>query len=194
MTRGIPQVVGIDPSLTSTGCAIIGPDHVATFTLKPPGDLRGHHRLAWLLEELADQVAWPDLVVMEAPVLYAGGQGGRTGSSVLDAAGLSHLIRHQVLWAAGYPYAMVTPPALKKFATGSGATRGPSVTTKADVMLAAARVFPVKGQDEADALVLAMMGRHHLGFPVSPSPHPVAAAQALAGVDWPPFTFDAPPF
>ena len=68
--------------------------------------------------------------------------------------------------AIGVPVALITPSALKRYATGSG------VAGKDAMMLATARRFDwfTGGNDEADALWLAAIGGELLGEPLVDMP------------------------
>lgn len=166
-----PRVIGCDLSLSGTG---LGSNAGWTVTLKPPAKLRGHERMAWLLEQIASYTRGADLVVIEGPSY--GSQAGQAGHH--ERAGLWWLVTHR-LWVAGQPLAVAPPKSVKKFATGNGNAG------KDSMMLAAARRFPdFDGDNNAcDALFLAALGADHLGVPmvVMPQAHRVA----LDGVAWP---------
>lgn len=187
-------VVGIDPSLTGTGIARVDTDdrlvaQTATVTSKGKRDDDWPTRLA-RIERLADEIVdhcwetdpesfdgseWEtDLVVIEAPTLSQGRQGG-------------HLDRHGLWWAIlarltanEVPYAVVTASARAKYATGRGNAG------KDEVLLAVARRFPhvpVTDNNQADALVLAAVGADWLGYPLVELPK--AHREALDKVAWP---------
>lgn len=180
-------IIGIDPSLTGTGIARVDTDdrlvaQVATVTSKGKRDDDWPTR-ANRIEDLAAQVAnhaWPqrddraDLVVIEAPTLSQGRQGGH-----LDRHGLWwHLLA--LLGAWDIPYAVVTASARAKYATGKGNA------PKDHVLLAVARRFPhvpVTDNNQADALILAAMGADHHGCPLVELPK--AHREALDKVAWP---------
>lgn len=147
------NVVGLDPSLTSFGAAVLRGDTVTLnrFRCKE----RGHARLDYLLKNMWGVVTGADLVVMEGLAF------GAKGSAFLDLAGLHWLIRHD-LYRGGVPYAVVPPSSRAKWLTGRGNA------TKDECLAASIRRFPgvnITGNDEADALTLAAMGRAWLGRP-----------------------------
>jgi Holliday junction resolvasome RuvABC endonuclease subunit len=165
-----PTAMGLDLSLTHTGVAS---SRGWTDVIRPSG--RGHERLDRLrntvLELIPTSVA---VVVVEGPSY--GNQGGQSGHH--ERAGLWWLVTH-TLWKRGTPYAVASPAARAKYATGKGNAG------KADVVREVTRRFDwfTGGEDEADALVLAAMGADWLGYPLASMP--VAHRQALANVKWP---------
>jgi crossover junction endodeoxyribonuclease RuvC len=166
------SVLGLDLSLTSTGTALFDGTDYATARLRPHPKLRGHERLDWLLDAIAEQTRHVPLVAIEGPAF------GAQGSAYHQLAGLWWLVAHQ-LWAARTPFAVVPPSNVKRYATGKGNAG------KDDVLREVTRRFPhfTGGNDEADALVLAAMGADHLGHPLTPMPATHRAA--LDGVQWP---------
>lgn len=173
------MIVGIDLSLTSTGCATITPaGRAGTWTLQSAGH-RGDN-LATRSTRLADLAGRivrglpgrPELVVLEAPSY------GSTGASSWDRAGLWWLLVTK-LHRLDVPVALCAPATRAKYATGSGRA------DKAAVAAAAARLFPdvaIDNSDEADALVLAHMGAVHEAYPVE---HLARHREALKPVQWP---------
>jgi crossover junction endodeoxyribonuclease RuvC len=174
-------VLGLDLSLTSTGAAAIGGftgSQADTTRLRPPPKFKGHTRLLWLQNEIADLARDVPLVVVEGPSYASTGRGQH------ERAGLWWLVTHH-LWATGVPLAVVPPSNLKRYATGKGNAG------KDDVLREVTKRFPwfAGGNDEADALVLAAMGADHLGHPLTPMP--ATHRTALDGVDWPAPTLEA---
>jgi hypothetical protein len=167
------RVAGLDLSLTSTGYAsanlALSPALAVAERLRP-GKLRGHERLRWIYREAGRRCGGADLVVVEGPS-YGSHQGQH------QLGGLFYLVTH-VLWQGGITVVVVPPPSLKKYATGNGGA------SKDEVLAAVVRRYPavdVRGNDEADALVLAAMGADFLGHPLVPVP--AVHRQALA--KWP---------
>jgi Holliday junction resolvasome RuvABC endonuclease subunit len=176
------RVLGIDPSLTATGLALIDLDThavVDTWTIASKGkaDATLRQRLARIDSithdaTVLDQVA---LVVIEGPSL---GQTRQSGT--FDRAGLWWAIVGKF---AEYdiPVVEVAPACRARYATGKGNAG------KDTVLLEVARRYPtvpVANNNEADALVLAAMGCHHLtghGLVDLPQAH----TAALAAVTWP---------
>ncbi len=168
-----PKVVGLDLSLTSTGVACAWPRGAYdTSRIKPGEKLRGHQRLALLLDRIGLVATDVDLVVVEGPAF------GAKGSAYHQLAGLWWMATHE-LWKRDVPLAVASPAAVKQYATGRG-TAG-----KDDVLMAVARRFPDfnGGNDEADALVLAAMGADWFGMPLVTIP--AAHRKALDKVEWP---------
>lgn len=179
------RVVGIDPSLTSTGVACIeladdGALNVAVNRVQSAG-----HRAATLdermvrLNNLVHRIGWdtnrrPDLVVIEGPAF------SRNNAGTWDRAGLWWLVvRH--MFEAELEVVVVPPNVRAKYATGKG-TAG-----KDEVLAAVVRRYPgveVRGNDEADALVLAAMGARHLGHSIEES-LPASHQSVMDKVEWP---------
>lgn len=185
-------IIGIDPSLTGTGIARIDTDDrlvAQTTTVSSTGKrdddwLTRLRRVGGLANDIASRCwdgtyngAGPsfeaDLVVIEAPTLSQGRQGG-------------HLDRHGLWWfllanlADDYPIAVVTASARAKYATGKGNAG------KDTVLLEVARRYPhvpVTDNNQADALVLAAMGADWLGCPLVELPK--THREALDKVAWP---------
>jgi Holliday junction resolvasome RuvABC endonuclease subunit len=158
------KVAGLDPSLTSFGLAVIwgGPDLVPLLYRLKTGKLRGHERVAFLLDEVTSMVRGCDLAVVEGAVLVAAGG----GENRLALAGLHWIVRHR-LWEIGLPYAVVAPSTRAKWLTGNGGAG------KDDCLVAAVKRFPraeISGNDTADALALAAMGAAAYGQPYVPMP------------------------
>ena len=179
------RVLGVDPSLTATCLALIDLDThavVDTWTLTSKGhrDDTIRQRLN-RIQDLADAITMVDdvtLVVIEYPTLSQGRQGGH-----LDRHGLWWLIADRLNTRTPDGGRLVAVPASTRarYATGKGNAG------KDTVLLEVARRYPtvpVANNNEADALVLAAMGFHHLtGSPLVDLP--AAHRAALAAVTWP---------
>lgn len=167
-------VVGLDLSLTSTGVA--RPDGV--FTIQSAGKktdnlLDRSYRLARLRLKITRACDGADLVVIENPAYNS-----RSGSAH-DRSGLWWMV---VRWlhASKIPVATVTPQQLQKYATGKG--RADKFAVHAAVIKRYPDI-PIKGPDEADALVLRAIGCEYLGQPLAQVPQTHRAA--LDAVHWP---------
>lgn len=172
------NVLGVDPSLTSTGLAWIGADGgpvLLTSTTKATG--KGIDRKLDRLRHQVDAVVGAarnvDLVLIESPSF------GSQGSATRDLAGLWWLIVNELRADRHRPLGVVTPSTLKRWAVGRGNA------DKFAVGQAIGRRWPdvaLANPDEADALVLASIGRHHLGdLPWHPTAYQEAA---LTAVEW----------
>lgn len=169
-----PVAIGLDLSLTGTG---IASSAGWTRVLRPPVGARGHTRLAWIRQQVLDALpAYPALVVVEGPSY--GNQGAARQSGHHERAGLWWLVTH-TLWKRDIDYAVASPAARAKYATGKGNA------DKAAVVREVTRRFDwfTGGEDEADALVLAAMGADWLGHPIADVPK--THAEALTKVAWP---------
>ncbi|MBN8883469.1 MAG: crossover junction endodeoxyribonuclease RuvC [Salana multivorans] len=160
-----PRIVGIDPSLTSTGVAVI--DRTTGIQLhrvqskgrKTATLPERDHRLADLANRIYTHVTGADLVVIESPA-YSNSLG-----SMHDRSGLWWLlVRH--LHADHVPVLEVPPTVRAKYATGRGNAG------KDEVLAAVIRRYPhtnVTGNDVADALTLAAIGARLTGWPLEPT-------------------------
>jgi crossover junction endodeoxyribonuclease RuvC len=165
------KVIGLDLSLASTGIAC----SLGWVDRYQPRLMTGMVRLRAIRDWCADMVGVADLVVVEG-LSFA----SQTGQH-LTRAGMWHIVMEEID-AGGTPWAEVPPTTLKKYATGRGNAG------KDEVLAAVIRRFPtieVRGNDEADALVLAAMGADHLGAPMVEMP--AVNRAALKAVKWPEF-------
>lgn len=165
-----PLVVGLDLSLTSTGVA--GVDWADQ--LKPR--TKGHKRMSWLLMEILDRTKSADLVVVEGPSYGHGAMAGHH-----ELAGLWWLVTH-ALWRRDLPYAVCPPAQRAMYATGKGNA------SKGEVRDGVREYFGVECEgagryDKADAVAMACLGAHWLGYPVTILPD--AHTRAVRGVAWP---------
>ncbi|MFF9910653.1 hypothetical protein [Streptomyces sp. NPDC013457] len=165
-----PLVIGLDLSLTSTGIA--GVDWAEGLRSRQ----NGHVRLSWLRMEILDRVRNADLVVVEGPAYGRGAQAGHH-----ELAGLWWLVTHD-LWRRELPYAVCPPQQRAIYATGRGNAG------KGEVRDGVRRHFGVECDgvsryDKADAVSMAALGAHWLGYPVTELPP--THTRALEGVQWP---------
>lgn len=176
----IPNVVGLDLSITATGVALAD-GSVTTISGGPASD--GDRRLRCITEAIEDHVTVScddsgpfdyvrrvDLVVIEGPVLR---------SQAAIALGLLHGAVRLRLMDWGIPYVLVPPATLKKYATGKG---------NADKTAMALALYKRAGLEHADdnqtdAWWLRAAGLHHLGHPVVDVPAP--NRESLDKVGWP---------
>lgn len=157
-------VVGVDPSISSTGVFSIWGDGSCVgkqMKSKPAGETL-HERLGRMRAQavatvetvrvFADAEGGIDLIVLEGPSF------GSNNNMTHMLAGFWWLLVHGLEKTA--PIAVVQPPTLKKFATGNGRAG------KDEMLAAAIGAFPdagIKNNDVADAAALAGMGAVHLG-------------------------------
>jgi Holliday junction resolvasome RuvABC endonuclease subunit len=179
----VTLVLGVDPSLTSTGYAWSAR---RTGRLRPGGT--GVPRLTWLREAAAELVEHllPHglvLVVYESPAwgkTSGGGKGPGEKYKHENAAAWWTVL--EGLSSAGVPVALVNPTYVKMYATGRGSGEG---TDKPAVVANVRQRFGYPGTDnnEADALALAALGYDHLGIPLARLPQQHRRAVGL--VTWP---------
>ncbi|WP_329292895.1 hypothetical protein [Streptomyces pseudovenezuelae] len=168
----VPRVIGLDLSLTCTGVAGEG----WTDTIRPRTGVRGHPRLAFIVEHITEHIRGADLVVIEGPSF-----GGGVAHRHEDLAGLRVMVRH-ACWRRGIPYAVVPPSCRALYATGKGSG------SKGEVRDAIRTRYGVECDgpgryDQADAYTLLAMGLHHLGWPLAVVPD--NNRRGLDGSQWP---------
>lgn len=164
------KVVGIDPSLTGTGIAILEGAHGQFSKRGSTGNVTKdswslrYGRLRGLAESVVNEAVYesgrtPHLAVMEGPAYDTKGVGK------FDNGGLWWSI-YDCLAESGVDILIVTPKQRAKYATGNG-------NAHKDVVISdAIRRYPqyeFRGNDQADALILAAIGRRLLGDPVEES-------------------------
>jgi Holliday junction resolvasome RuvABC endonuclease subunit len=165
-------VLGIDPSLASTGlCRVTlspgrrDPEHVlcATVTSKPTDKTYRaiSDRLTAITAEISEYVPLASLVVIESPSF---------------ASKFGHTHTRDWLWGKIYDLCardhgkkvlVVSPSQRMKYATGKGNAQ------KDQVLAAAIRRWPdveITGNDTADALILAAIGCRFLTLPIDEVP------------------------
>lgn len=157
MTKRPNTVVGIDPSLTSTGVAVIRNGVAATIAV---GSTRTGDQLAERLARIHSIVSHVvDVVAAAAPSLVAveGYSFASKGRGLTGLIELGAILRYEL--AASFDVFEVAPAAVKKFATGKGAA------SKTDVALAVYKRwrFEAPTPDEVDAFVLAKIAEAKVG-------------------------------
>lgn len=154
-------IVGVDPSISSSGVVVLGAAcKFERVQSKPQGDdlanrlarlrMQALHVMAVLDGPRDDEGI--DLVVIEGPAF------GSNNSMTHMLSGFWWLLVHGLEKFA--PVAVVQPGTLKKFATGDGRA------DKDGMVAAAIAAFPmagIKNNDVADASALAAMGAVYLG-------------------------------
>lgn len=165
------RILAIDPSLNQTGICWMDGD---TFTIKPLSKASPIDRLRDLRAQFKNM--WHglriNLVVLEDYAYSA------KGSSIVQIAEWGGVLR-LALSDAGYTVALVSPTALKKYATGKGNANKALVVSA--LTNRAGRQFDT--DDEADAWGLWAMASDHYGQPVVKMPE--AHRKALLSVAWP---------
>lgn len=193
-------VVGIDPSLTSTGLAVVTQgqivkvDHISTEGKKEDDLLTRHRRLVWISSQVLTQVhqVAADLVVIEGP-----SNASKYGHPH-DRSGLWWMLV-DALVAMDVPVAVAPPSCRMKYATGKGnvgkdlvlssVVRRYEKNLRTDVVRPSFAILgseapTVNTNDEADALVLAVMGARYLAEPVE-AELPKTHLAGMDGVAWP---------
>lgn len=178
-------VAGIDPSLTSTGIAILGDGRPLSLRSIGHGTLSGRsyaHRSDRIVSEcravidaliLADD-AKPALAVIEGPAY------GACNASTHDGSGLWWGL-YSTLRARRIPIAVVAPKTRALWATGSGNADKKQILATVRAWWPTTRIA---NHDQADAACLAAIGAFHAGDPM---PFDVKERHTtnLAAVQWP---------
>ena len=174
------HVLGVDPSLTGTGLALVGPGTCVTTTVGTKGKRADSladrdRRLAHVAGRLADFLTPAvRLAVIEGPARV-------TVGSTLDRYGLWWRLVHR-LHSRDIPVAVCAPATRAKWSAGTGRA------DKAAVAVHVARMWQaveLADDNQADALCLATMGAQYLGIPL-PCGEPLARhLDTLPAVAWP---------
>jgi crossover junction endodeoxyribonuclease RuvC len=112
----MPDVImGVDPSLTSTGIVIITRGKMEALTLKPPKvAAQGATRLAWFFEQMTGLIHKHRVTAIGIEGYSFGSKNGR--EALGELGGVLRLSMHR----AGFTPLVVPPTSMKKFITGSG--------------------------------------------------------------------------
>lgn len=166
-----PNVLGIDPSLTSLGLSYRGHEGLAVTTALRTKD-KGIVRLDYLYRTVANYVASvkPELVVYEGYAM------GKFANRQYDLAELGGLLKY-LIWGRNIPILLVPPACLKLFATGKGNADKDSVRSA----MAADRGKLFSTDDEADAYGLMRMGEGYISGRQLPRALTHYKHRALAG-------------
>lgn len=174
-----PRIVcGVDPSLTSTGLArISGYQIFDTALIKTSGKADVPYRersgrITHIASGIADFCAGADLVVIEGPSFRS------VSTSTWERAALFYRALEHFL-GAGIPFAVAPPKSAKKWASGAGNAGKEAVM---DCLINIFGDFDAPSFDVSDALALAGMGAHYLGY-IAPKGNNRLCA--LKGVQWP---------
>lgn len=159
-------VLGLDPSLNSTGFAYrvsIAPDGERKLYTGciAPGTLRGPNRLAYVRNRLMQvlDAAQPALAVYED---YAMGARGNNAYHMGEMGG----VLKTLLWERGIDVLLVSPSALKKILVGRGnADSGRNGKHKPEMRAAILSKlgYALDQNDEADAFGLMVLGELRMG-------------------------------
>lgn len=168
----MPNVLGLDLSLTSTGLAWNGRTRLIR-----PGKLKDWPRLRLIRNTILDvcEELEPALVVVEGPSF------GSVGRGQHERGGLWWMVT-EAIDDMDMKIGVAPPANIKKYATGVGG--GPKADKDAVLLAAAKRFEWFNGNnDEADALWACAMGHEFLGEPIVDVP--VAHKKAVETCSWP---------
>lgn len=186
----MPLVVGIDPSLTSTGIALVRDGKVKELyhrgsTSSGESVRDRSDRISGLADDVVSSLHGLrfDAMVIEAP-----SHGSRFGKPH-ERAGLWWAIVSQFAYELDAPVYEVAPQSRAKYATGNGGSKKAIVyaavkETYGPLLVGNPLNVTLSNHDEGDALLLASMGSRVLGCPVEaaePSEGQLAALTSLRG-------------
>jgi Holliday junction resolvasome RuvABC endonuclease subunit len=165
--NGALHVGGLDQSLTSFGFAAIHADDMMVWRMryparKPaqPAQPYQHDRLEYLIGGVRNAACGAHVMALEDMAF------GAKGDALTDLGGLFWITRH-TLWLMRVPYVVINSSHRRKWITGRGNA------DKDEVLAETIKRFPmldIRGNDEADALVLAAMTADYYGEPVVKMP------------------------
>lgn len=149
----MPRIMGLDLSLTSTGCVLLEDSEVAE-SKAITSRFKAEARLADLREKITSTIKLhqPELVVVEG---YSFG----SHTAIASMAEIGGIVKCS-MFEMGQNYLVVPPARVKKFATGRGNAK------KDEVRLEVYKrwKFEAPSNDEVDAYVLARIGLAYLGY------------------------------
>lgn len=147
-------IIGLDASITSFGvyCAPVAKGEWYAFTIGSTSKAgTDTARVIDIAEEVIAHIEGLNIVMA---VFEDYGPIGRTSGKITARAEICGIIKHHLLRVRKVPVIAVSPPSLKKYATGSGKA------SKDQVLDAAAQLgFITDCSDEADAFFAASIGR-----------------------------------
>jgi crossover junction endodeoxyribonuclease RuvC len=166
----MPDVIGLDLSLTSTGMAIVGEE----FTIQTKE--KGMERIDYIADiVLAESSQFSDPYFIIEGYAFA-----KKGSHAHAQGELGGVIRHAI-WKLGWPYVDVPPTVRAKFATGKGNASKSEVVSA--VSAKTGKVFEGRGADDmADAWILREMGLVYFGE--GQFEWPAKNMEAMEKVEW----------
>lgn len=179
-------VLGVDPSLTRSGCALV--------TWHPGTDFPGPSWATWegraskpevenaatmrrRIRVMLQQILAPVPVRLDLSVIEGPSMGSRHAGLADERSGLRWMLIDQ-LCARG-PVVVITPGKRAVLAAGHGRAGKPDVLAAVRAMVPDARV---PNHDVADAVALAAAGAYHLGLPM---PYGAKQEAAFQRVVWP---------
>lgn len=148
------RVAGLDLSLTSTGLTLDNGEGHEVLRIKPKLKI-DPFRMEWIMTEIIRELrrCETDLVLVEDFAFSA------KGKAVYQMGGLGWIVRLALL-SAGFPYVVVTPTQLKKYATGKGNASKDLVLSS----MTARTGIIFESNDESDSMALYSMARESVGL------------------------------
>jgi Holliday junction resolvasome RuvABC endonuclease subunit len=190
----MPVVLGLDPSLTSAGIAMLRDGRpILLRSVGTATDIKDwEHRVrritrqTWNIVRLIESKARPDLAMIEAPLTF-----GTDGDAYDRYALFVELMRQLQAWKT--PTVVVHNLTRCKWATGKGGKSSKELTTKQhkrEVMLAVRATWEpwaghITNDDIADALTLAEIGARYLDEPLHFTPRRRHIEAMRNSIAWP---------
>lgn len=171
------RVLGIDPSLTSTGVAFRYPNGRLQASCVQPIGLKGLRRVAFIRDSVLNYVESykPDVVAIEG---YAFSYRGAS-NTLFNLGELGGVLRLSLL-EKGIRLIVVPPTSLKLFATGRGNAAGKDAVK---VALLNELAVSFKSSDQNDAAWLLLLGETYLGYTVLRNPSLPSRLKAMGGCE-----------
>lgn len=169
-------VVGVDPSMTATGVAVLrnGSEYSYTVTSSPDEDdtLRWNRVTAKVFAEFDTRTVVVIEDLPKGPIKATG--------KFIERAGLLALLRYGAS-RRGFPVALVNPTTLKKFATGNGGAGKPDMMRAARLLLDARP----SNDNEGDAVWCRTMACLRYQIPCTVRDLTTTQLDAIDVVKWP---------
>lgn len=189
-------VCGLDPSLTSTGVAMLRDGRpILLRSIGTSPDIKDwEHRVrritrqTWNIVRLIESKGRPDLALIEAPLTF----GTESSADLYDRYALFvELMRQLQAWKT--PTVVVHNLTRCKWATGKGGKSSKELTSKqhkAEVLEAVRKTWEpwrahIANDDVADSLTLAECGARYLGEPLHFPPRRRHIEAMHNSIDWP---------
>lgn len=145
------NIIGLDPGLCHPAVAYMAGQNIDTYSIDTKG-LTGMRRIKYILEKLF--LPQPNRIIMEG---YAFGMGRGLACRLADMGELCGIVKWECE-KRNVEVIVITPTALKKFATGKGNSNKEAVRDAANKEREKAGLPWLKTHDEADAYWLLKIG------------------------------------
>lgn len=172
------RIVGLDLSLSATGVALLDTERgtLRTTTIAT-GTRKGHDRMNFIIGTMRQLISGADVAAIEGPSFGSKSQSQRGHH---ERAGLWWITAH-MLWVNKIEYAIIPPSNRAMYATGNGLAKKELVLR--DVRDRYGNICHTANDNEADALILAVMLAHKFGNPLVGLPPTHTRALAAVNLD-----------